>query len=139
MNVLVDENIPTITLTTLREMGHDVADVRGTPDEGVDDDILWRRAQTDRRLLITTDRGFARRRSEPHAGILIVALRQPNRMKIHRRVIDILESVPQETPHLNERPPVGVQFHKRHGQAAVLNTFTKCQGDNLSSFCVIIW
>ena len=56
MRVLVDENIPRMTVDRLRELGHDVKDIRGTADQGVDDPGLWSVATTDRRLLITTDR-----------------------------------------------------------------------------------
>jgi hypothetical protein len=38
---LVDENIPLMTVRVLREMGHDVRDIRGTADEGMTDDALW--------------------------------------------------------------------------------------------------
>jgi hypothetical protein len=41
MKIFVDENIPLITVRTLREMGHKVMDIRGTPDEGISDDALW--------------------------------------------------------------------------------------------------
>ena len=41
MKILVDENIPNITVHELKEMGHDVKDVRGTKDEGVADECLW--------------------------------------------------------------------------------------------------
>ena len=40
-----------------------------------------------KRLLITTDKGFASYRDEPHHGIIIVRLRQPNRKKIHTAVM----------------------------------------------------
>ncbi|MCK4358658.1 MAG: DUF5615 family PIN-like protein [Candidatus Cloacimonetes bacterium] len=35
MKIFVDENIPLITVQTLREIGHDVIDIRGTDDEGM--------------------------------------------------------------------------------------------------------
>jgi hypothetical protein len=57
MRILVDENIPRVTVEELR------------------------------RLLITTDTGFRHHRHETHAGILIVRLRQPNQQKIHSRVV----------------------------------------------------
>jgi hypothetical protein len=44
-------------------------------------------AQARNALLITTDKGFADHRTEPHAGILIIRLRQPNRQKIHDRIM----------------------------------------------------
>lgn len=71
-------------------MGHDVLDIRGTPDEGMEDEQLWERAQREGRLMITTDKGFVRYRDLAHNGILIVRLRQPNRLKIHERVIQAI-------------------------------------------------
>jgi hypothetical protein len=52
---------------------------------------LWSAAQTDKRVLVTTDRGFTEFRAVPHSGILIVRLRQPNRQKIHNAVLRALE------------------------------------------------
>jgi len=37
MKVLVDENIPRMTVNRLRELGHDVRDVRGTAEQGLGD------------------------------------------------------------------------------------------------------
>jgi hypothetical protein len=67
VNILVDENIPNLTVSTLRSRGDDVLDVRGTSQQGIFDDALWSLAQTQGRILITTDKGFARHRSEDHA------------------------------------------------------------------------
>lgn len=78
MNICVDENIPLVTVEELRNLEHDVLDIRGTADQGISDDMLWARTQTERRLLITTDKGFVQRRDESHSGILVVRLRQPN-------------------------------------------------------------
>ena len=79
-----------MTVRTLRDMGHDVLDIRSTPEEGMPDDHLWERIQTEERLLITTDKGFTQHRDELHHGILIVRLRQPNRHKIHQRVMQAM-------------------------------------------------
>jgi len=87
MNIFVDENIPLMTVRALRKQGHNVLDIRGTEDEGIADDVLWQRVQRERRVLITTDKGFAQYRDQPHHGILIVHLRKPNRIKIHQRVM----------------------------------------------------
>lgn len=101
MKILVDENVPLQTVQTLREMGHDVRDVRGTPEEGISDDLLWRIATQEGRLLISTDRGFAERRNERHDGILLVCLHQPNRQKIHDRAMEgMREVVEDEWPGL---------------------------------------
>jgi predicted nuclease of predicted toxin-antitoxin system len=90
MKIFVDENIPLMTVRVLREMGHDVRDIRGTADEGMTDDALWETVQREGRLLITTDKGFTQHRYELHHGILIVRLKQPNRHKIHQRVMQAM-------------------------------------------------
>ena len=83
MRILVDENIPKISVLELRMTGHDVLDIRGTERQGMFDDELWPFAQTERRMLITTAKGFSEHRDEQHCGILIVRLRQPNEQRIH--------------------------------------------------------
>jgi len=101
MRIFMDENIPLMTAHTLREMGHDVTDIRRTPDEGMADDNLWKRAQQEQRLLITTDKGFTLRRDSRHQGILIVRLRKPNRRKIHERVMRAMTQFgPEQWPGL---------------------------------------
>ena len=87
MKIFVDENIPLMTVRTLREMGHIVTDIRNTPDKGMTDDAVWAMVQREKQLLITTDKGFTQYRNKQHQGILIVRLRQPNRHKIHQRVM----------------------------------------------------
>jgi uncharacterized protein with PIN domain len=77
MKIFVDENIPLMTVRVLREMG-------------MSDDALWEIAQQEGRLLITTDKGFTQHREELHHGILIVRLKQPNRHKIHERVMQAM-------------------------------------------------
>lgn len=91
MNIFVDENIPLMTVRALREMGHNIIDIRGTADEGMTDDNLWEIVQQKKQLLITTDKGFVQHRNELHYGILIIRLRQPNRRKIHERVMQAME------------------------------------------------
>ena len=95
MKILVDENIPAMTVSELRRRGHDVLDFRGTQKEGSPDSEVWNLAKKEGRLLITTDKGFAQLRQSKHAGVLIIRLRQPNRHKIHQRVIQAIN-------HFNE-------------------------------------
>ncbi len=97
MNILVDENIPIMTVKELRRMGHDVRDIRGTHQEGMTDSALWNLAQQEKRLLITTDKGFAQYRMQSHYGILIIQLRRPNRKKIHDRILTALRQFPEKT------------------------------------------
>ncbi len=60
MRILVDENIPFMSAKELRTLGHEVIDIRGTEREGMTDEDLWTIAQKEKRLLITTDKGFVR-------------------------------------------------------------------------------
>ena len=96
MNIFVDENIPLMTVQVLREEGHDVLDIRGTPDEGMEDETLWNMSQREKRLLITTDKGFTQYRNDSHYGILIIRLRQPNRQKIHQRIMHAINEFKAE-------------------------------------------
>jgi predicted nuclease of predicted toxin-antitoxin system len=101
MRVLVDENIPRMTVDALRASGHDVKDIRGTANMGMQDSDLWALARAESRTLITTDKGFTEYRSTPHDGILIVRLRQPNRQKIHHGVMHVMgRFVESEWPNL---------------------------------------
>ncbi len=124
MKILVDENIPRMTVAELRSQGHDVRDIRGTHSQGLPDDRLWDEAQREARLMITTDKGFSLRRADPHSGVLIVRLRQPTRQKIHDRVLRAIRRFPQsEWPGLLVvmrdavqsvwRAPVGLRRRRR--------------------------
>jgi predicted nuclease of predicted toxin-antitoxin system len=96
MKILVDENIPLIAVETLRNSGNDVLDITGTSDEGMKDSELWSKCQLEGRLLISTDKGFSKRRREPHHGILIVRLKKPNQVEIHRRIMQAINQFSEE-------------------------------------------
>lgn len=87
MNIFVDENIPKITVKTLKNDGHTVFDIRNTEKEGVPDEEIWEITQKNQALLISTDKGFSRFRNRLHNGILIIRLKKPNRKKIHERIM----------------------------------------------------
>jgi predicted nuclease of predicted toxin-antitoxin system len=96
MNILVDENIPNLTVSTLRSRGDNVLDIRGTPTQGIFDDGLWNIAQKDRRIFITTDKGFVSHRNDAHFGILVIRLRQPNEARIHASIMTALRDFPTQ-------------------------------------------
>jgi predicted nuclease of predicted toxin-antitoxin system len=101
MKILADENIPRMTVEWLRSVGHGVRDVRGTPEQGAADIRLWDLALSKQRTLVTTDEGFTEHRAEPHYGILVVRLRQPNRVQIHSAVANAMTRFPDsEWPNL---------------------------------------
>lgn len=85
-----------MTIQELLTLGHDVMDIRGTEHEGIIDKELWKIVQKEKRLLITTDKGFVLNRYEKHHGILIIRLKQPNRMKIHNKVMKGLSLFTEE-------------------------------------------
>jgi len=87
VKIFVDENILLLTVHYLIDAGHDVADIRKTPMEGVNDEAVWKLAQKQKRLLITTDKGFVTHRQEKHFGVLVVLLRRPNRIKLHEKIV----------------------------------------------------
>ena len=87
MRIFVDENIPTETVAELIEKGHDVRDIRRTEKEGISDNEIWKIALKEKRLLITTDKGFSKHRDDTHYGVLMICLRKPNRKRIHERII----------------------------------------------------
>lgn len=95
MNIFVDENIPLLTVQELRATGHDVVDLRQTPRQGLPDPDVWSECQAQKRLLISTDKGFAQYAPAPHWGLLIVRLRRPNQARIHERV---MQAMRQYTP-----------------------------------------
>ena len=96
MKIFVDENIPLITVKQLRSKGFDVTDIRGTPDQGMIDELLWKRTQKEKRLLITTDKGFSIYRHEAHNGILIIRLKQPTRLKIHQHIMQAISKYSEQ-------------------------------------------
>ena len=96
MKILVDEHIPLMTVQALQMLGHDVRDIRGTPEQGMQDDALWGMTQREERLLITTDKGFTPYRAVPHHGVLIIRLRRPNRDRIHQRIMQAIQQFAAE-------------------------------------------
>lgn len=45
MKILVDENMPLITVRELRSKGFDVIDIRSTREQGMTDEELWQKAK----------------------------------------------------------------------------------------------
>jgi len=96
VQILVDENIPRPTVLRLRELGHDVLDIRGTPREGMKDELLWELAQKEKRLLVSTDRRFLRYWNVSHNGALVVLLSQAKLQTIHAKIMQTLDQFTPE-------------------------------------------
>ncbi|MDT8392023.1 MAG: DUF5615 family PIN-like protein [Lentisphaeria bacterium] len=85
----MDENFPRSAADMLVAMGHEVLDVRGSEKEGVDDSALFGFAQKNTAVLLTTDRDFFHTvpwQSPINHGVVVIALRQPNRERILKRL-----------------------------------------------------
>lgn len=89
MNFLLDENFPKTAESLLLNLGHQVVDVRGTQLQGVEDFRLFELAQQNEAVLLTTDKDFYHTipLTYPiHYGIIVIALKQPNRAAILARL-----------------------------------------------------
>ena len=89
MIFLLDENFPRAAVDVLQGLGHDTLDIRGTDLEGASDSALFEHAQQKGAILLTTDRDFFH--TVPHLytthfGVIVIALRQPNRANIIARL-----------------------------------------------------
>jgi len=93
MKFFLDENFPRPALTQLKSAGHSAVHALEIFLPGTADDQLFAHAQQEQAVFITTDKdffhtvplAFAR-----HHGALVIALRQPNREGLLRRLTDAL-------------------------------------------------
>jgi len=61
------------------------------------DELVWKLAQNEKRMLISTDRHFLRYWNVSHSGALIVLLKQAKLQTIHTQVIQTLgQFTPEE-------------------------------------------
>ena len=99
MKFFFDENFPKAASALLVRFGHEWHDPRGTDLEGVDDSVLVEEAQRMGAVLLTTDRDFyhtLRHQHPEHAGVVVIALKQPNRSAILARLEWLLEMFDEE-------------------------------------------
>ena len=94
MNFFLDENFPKSAAKILEEQGHTVHDVRCTKDEGMSDLAIFKLAQIKQALFLTTDKDFFHtipHLFEHHHGVIIIALRKPNRKTITDKLLYALK------------------------------------------------
>lgn len=78
----------------LESLGHVVFDLRGTEREGSRDPEIFAEAQQRGAIFLTTDRDFFHTIPHlfpHHEGVIVIALRQPNRAAILQKLSWILE------------------------------------------------
>jgi len=89
MKFFLDENFPKASAVVLGELGHELLDLRGTEFEGATDEFIFQLAQKENAIFLTTDRDFFHtipHLYQQHAGVVVIALRQPNRARILDRL-----------------------------------------------------
>ncbi len=94
MKFFLDENFPKNAVALLAARGHQWMDIRGTDLEGADDDVIFTKAQEEGAVFPTTDPDFFHTvplRVKNHHGVVVVALRQPNRQRILSRLAWFLD------------------------------------------------
>jgi len=98
MKFYLDENFPRRAHALLTGRGHEVMDLRGGPDEGMDDPDIFHRAQENQAAFLTTDKDFFH--TVPllfphHHGVVVIALRQPTGQGILDKLTWFLEHFPE--------------------------------------------
>lgn len=104
MRFFFDENFPKAAALLITARGHECIDIRGTKQEGAADDAIFHLAQEQGAVFLTTDRDFFHTIPllvRDHHGVVVVALRQPNRQGILKRLEWFLEQF--ENQDINNR------------------------------------
>lgn len=93
MKFFLDENFPKSAAGMHESLGRGVFDLRGTEREGSSDADIFGEAQQRRASFLTTDRDFFHTIPHlfpHHEGVIVIALRQPNRAAILEKLSWIL-------------------------------------------------
>ena len=96
MRFILDENFPRSAVDLIEECGHEAILFDDVCEFGADDEVVFSEAQRLGATILTSDRDFYH--TVPlihpiHAGIVVVALRQPNRAAIHARLKWFMENI----------------------------------------------
>ncbi|MEK6794838.1 MAG: DUF5615 family PIN-like protein [Spirochaetota bacterium] len=89
MTFFLDENIPKDAAALLASRGHETVDIRGTGHEGCDDKTVFGLSKDRECVFLTTDKDFFHTinfEHKPHAGIIVIALKQPDAQRIVSRL-----------------------------------------------------
>jgi len=100
MKFFLDENFPKTAEKLLSSRDFEVLDIRGTKQIGLPDSEIFKMAQESEAIFLTTDMDFFHTipfQFPHHHGVIIIALNQPNRIKILEKLdwcltnIDLME------------------------------------------------
>lgn len=93
LRLLLDENIGARTAQELRLCGFDVASILEDA-SGATDNTVLKRAQKEKRIIVTLDRDFGTlvfRDSKPHVGVLFLRLQKESHENITSVMMDVLK------------------------------------------------
>ena len=96
MKFLLDENFPRSSADFIESCGHVAIRFAEVCDSGDDDETVFSVAQRLGATILTSDRDFYHTMPlvhPTHAGIVVVALRQPNRAAINSRLKWFMENI----------------------------------------------
>ena len=96
MKFLLDGNFPRSSADFIKLCGHEAIRFDETCDSGDDDETVFSAAQRLGATILTSDRDFYHTMPllhPTHAGIVVVALRQPNRAAINNRLKWFMENI----------------------------------------------
>lgn len=99
MRFFLDENFPVTTEALLRERGHETDFAKNLGKIGMDDQSIFARAQEWGAVFLTTDRDFYHtipHMYPTHHGIIVIALRRPNRESITKRLLWMIDHVEEK-------------------------------------------
>lgn len=96
MKFLIDENFPRSSVDLIESCGHEAVPFDSACEFGDDDETVFAVAQRIGAAILTSDRDFYHTvplLHPTHCGIIVVALRQPNRVAILERLKWFLETI----------------------------------------------
>lgn len=102
MRFLTDENLPRIAVDLLRELGHDVLDVREANMSGASDLQIAEVAMEEQRVLVTLDLDFANILQYPpceYTGIVVLRVPQPTQHRVAATLRGFLSVADVEAIH----------------------------------------
>jgi len=99
MNFFLDENFPVTASKLLDEFEHRCFRILDFEPQGSDDKTVFERAQAMDAVLLSTDKDFFH--TVPflfarHSGVIVIALKQPNRRAILERLRWFLSNTPTD-------------------------------------------
>ncbi|HOO13890.1 MAG TPA: DUF5615 family PIN-like protein [Candidatus Marinimicrobia bacterium] len=99
MIFFLDENFPKAVTSILIKEGHKVIDLRGTDQEGLEDEELFKIVQKNKAIFLTTDKDYFHTIPylfKSHFGVIIITLKKPSRKNIIDRLKWLLSNIDLE-------------------------------------------